>query len=449
MRLNETIETHGYFWLPERPEDKVVGFLRISETGESILELFGSLQSADGEPRKLHILGAVDKGGPVTLTDCVSTSVNRTWNSRSGELTKSTLHVGLAFIGSHFGKQVNFTALEFSVEGLREWFYWSGRPFSTTYKTLGNYSLSYERPEPIEIDIDESLRVTLSRNARHSSELHSVSISLEPLIFLESSEERSFEDLLQIASRLKNFLCLAVDKPITFTLIEGYTDGQIERGPVQIYAKFDPYSLEKQTVEVGNLLFSFDAVAENIEVLLQSWLSSYEEFEPTFNLYFSVMANRYMHLEGRFLFLVHGLESLHRRSSDDTRIPKEEFDDLVAGVLKHVPKGHRNWISGQLKYANELPLRRRLRDMTASYQRLYGTKKEREAFISKVVDTRNYYTHYDMDIESQAATDWRELARVYRNLDNLLKLHLLRLSGMGDEGIVEAVMWRESLLKEL
>ena len=151
----------------------------------------------------------------------------------------------------------------------------------------------------------------------------------------------------------------------------------------------------------------------------------------------------------RFLFLVHGLESLHRGSSEDTRIPQGEFENLVEGILDRVPKDYKGWIHDKLRHANELSLRKRLRLMISPFSELYGTKREREALISKVVSTRNYYTHYDKDDESEAATDFRELALLYRTVDNLLKLHLLGLSGLEDSRIVKAVALKESQRKAL
>ena len=450
MRIPAPIETQGYFWLAGRQDNKVMGTLHIDESGESFLELLGSLQNDPREPRKLHILGAVEQGGPVTLTDCISTYTQRVLDSQVGEVTKSRIHVGTAFLGFQFEKEIKFTDLEFSVEGLREWFFWSGSPIRITYEDLGNYSISYRRPEPIEIHLDDDLKATFLRNATYSSEMFTSSVSIQPSIFLQSSHPRSFEDMIEIASRLKNFLSLAVDQPVTFTSLTGFTDASPEWAPVRVYGKFEPYSLEKPRIDVGNLLFSFRDIAHNnIEDLLQNWLRSYDKFEPTFNLYFTVFSNRYMHLEARFLFLVHGLESLHRRSSEDTNIPQGEFEDLVEGILDRVPKDHKDLIRNSLKRANAFSLRKRLRLMISPFSELYGTKKEQEALIAKVVSTRNYYTHYGEDAESEAATDFRELALLYRTVDNLLKLHLLGLSGLEDSRIVKVVASKESQRKAL
>ena len=66
---------------------------------------------------------------------------------------------------------------------------------------------------------------------------------------------------------------------------------------VEIYGQFDPYGLPKQDISVGHFLISFDEIAHNIQEYLPRWLEHYEEYEPTFNLYFAVLASQFMLLE--------------------------------------------------------------------------------------------------------------------------------------------------------
>ena len=72
-RLPESIETYGYFWLAEKPDNRLTGVLRISEKGDSSLEMFGAFDSLHNRPllqltgERLNILGVTDKAGPVTL----------------------------------------------------------------------------------------------------------------------------------------------------------------------------------------------------------------------------------------------------------------------------------------------------------------------------------------------------------------------------------------------
>ena len=71
MQLAQSIETYGYFWLAGKPDNRLTGILRISESGEPSLEIFGTFDSPGNGPRerltgeRLHILGVTDKAGAV------------------------------------------------------------------------------------------------------------------------------------------------------------------------------------------------------------------------------------------------------------------------------------------------------------------------------------------------------------------------------------------------
>ena len=436
MQLPESIETHGYFWLAEKPDNRLTGVLRISEKGEASLEMFGAFESPHNRPlgqltrERLHVLGVTDKAGPVTLIDCIVVQQQNVVNVEL--LSKSNLYIGCVFWGAHFDtEEVLFWGMTFSVEGLDEWFVFHHRPFSHDGDPTGLMSVTYNQPEPIRFPISDDLNIGFHMVAGTESSLFEQAITTKMSISIQSSLRRSFSDFIQVLRKVKNFICLAFDRNVSFTSITGarwepnapYTPYDT----VVIYGRFDPYDLRKENISVGNFLMSFDEIAHNIQEYLPRWLERYEEYEPTFNLYFAVSANRHMHLEGGFLFLIHGIESLHRRSSSETRMAEEEFSSLVDVVLKGTPDTWRSWIQERLKYANELSLRSRIRQMITPFNDLFGLETEREAFISRVVGTRNYLTHYDQGIKSQAVTDAEQLLRLRSKLEALVQLHLLRL----------------------
>jgi hypothetical protein len=82
---------------------------------------------------------------------------------------------------------------------------------------------------------------------------------------------------------------------------------------------------------------------------------------------------------------------------------KSEFNNLIATVMKGCPNHKQDWLKAKLEYANELSLRKRLRQMVEPFKDLYGDPGQRKHFIGKVIDTRNYLTHYDTRLTQQAA----------------------------------------------
>ena len=258
-------------------------------------------------------------------------------------------------------------------------------------------------------------------------------------ISIESNLPRLFSEFIEVLRKVKNFLCLAFDRTVSFTSITGDQQepnaSYIPDNTVVIYGPFDPYDLPREDISLGYSLISFDEVACGIQDYLPRWLERYVEYEPTFNLYFAVAANRYMHLEGGFLFLVHGIESLHRRSSSEMRMPAAEFDSLIDAILRSTPGKWRQCVQERLKHANELSLSTRMRQMITPFNDLFGTKSARKAFVRQVVITRNYLTHYEQGSKNQAVTDPQELLKLHRKLEALVQLHLMQLLGIKHDHI--------------
>ncbi|MBZ0157931.1 MAG: hypothetical protein K8I29_17170 [Alphaproteobacteria bacterium] len=72
--------------------------------------------------------------------------------------------------------------------------------------------------------------------------------------------------------------------------------------------------------------------------------------------------------------------------------------------------------------------------MLEPFESLYGDSKARKHFIGKVIDTRNYLTHYDPKLAQQAANG-EALWKLCMKLEALFQLHFLRLIGLDAEFI--------------
>ena len=116
-------------------------------------------------------------------------------------------------------------------------------------------------------------------------------------------------------------------------------------------------------------------------------------------------------------------------------MPEKEFNSLLDTILQNTPCKWRSWIQGRLKYANELSLRSRMRQMITPFNDLFGSESAHATFVNQVVCTRNYLTHYDQGIKDQAVTDPYELRKLHSKLEGLIQLHLLQLLGFEHDHI--------------
>ena len=457
MQIPESIEAYGYFWLEAEPDGKLSGILRISEKGDASLEIFGAFEFLDSELNRrrigqsLRILGVTDEVGVVTLVDCFVLQQNTVHNI-GGQLSRSSLQVGSVFCGAHFeAEEICFSGVSFSVEGLDEWFWFHHHPFASAYVPTEPVSITFTQPEPITFPIPDDFIIGFHMGAGMESGMFQEIITTKMSITIESSRPRSFDEFMQVLRRVKNFLCLAFDRTVSFTSINGYQQepnaSNAFNNTVKIYGRFDPYDLPREHISPGWVLILFEDIADKIQEYLPRWLENYQEYEPTFNLYFTVATNRYMHLEGGFLFLVHGIESLHRRSSPETIMSEEEFSTLLDTVLEIIPEKWKELVQTNLNYANELSLQKRIRQLILPFKDLFGNAYARNKFTNQVVKTRNYLTHYDPRNRNKAVTKPNELLQLHYKLEALVQLHLLRLLGIEDDH-VKAIATRSPLLKK-
>ena len=86
-----------------------------------------------------------------------------------------------------------------------------------------------------------------------------------------------------------------------------------------------------------------------------------------------------------------------------------------------------------LKYANELRLRQRIKAIIEPFTDIVGNKKQRSALIHQVVVMRNFLTHRDKDLESEAAKV--DLSSLYSKVELIFQLYLLGLIGLNREEV--------------
>ena len=108
----------------------------------------------------------------------------------------------------------------------------------------------------------------------------------------------------------------------------------------------------RPNISQNGMLFNFPNVANQLEKILTKWIKNYDISEPAFNLYFSNSSDNHIYLDKEFLSLAQGIETLHRRNSQETQMPEDEFDNLVAKISEAIPdEKQKNWIKEKLKYA--------------------------------------------------------------------------------------------------
>ena len=446
MRLSEKFEKSGYFWLPIEQEEKLPGTLKISESGEAELEIlgvFGDQGKIFNEETKIErINGVIENGKLVTLDNCF-------YKKRSisfGGISKSIVCVNFVFIGVQYGEEekARFSSLKFSVEGLDEWLSVSGIKTEYDWESK-SASINFRPPEEIPIKLTENIDLlfTFGWTLPSSGNVTEAKITQKAYIKLVLKELVLLQDFISLAFKLNNFLCFAVDKIVTIDSVVAYSyelkqklkDHKEYEVPIEIYYPTLPFSETIPKVQRHTMLLRYGDVADNIQEILVRWLDAYKRIEPAFNLYFASKSGAHRYINGKFLSLAQGIETFHRRTSDETYMSGTEFNNIIETLVAACPEEKRRWLEDRLKYSNELSLRKRLKQILDPFGSLFGSSRERKTLINRIVTTRNYLTHYDKNLKKEAYSGLH-LWDVCLKMECLFQLRLLKEIGFSEHHIM-------------
>lgn len=459
MKLDAPQVLEGYFWLPGGTE-KLSGRLCISEAGKCDLELlglFGGLASGfNTDSRSLSTIHGVIEGGAVTLYDCH----RRNWNIGFGTVSRSKLHVGMAFRGAHLPPEaeVRFSKLEATISGLDEWLQitgiTTGFELDEAHKVRSAF-VRYVPPPRIELSLP-SLHVgfEFAWTAPGGGMTTEAKITHQARLTVVPDTHMAFEDLRQQVARVVNFLSFAADQTLPIDAINAFSPAaviDVSAGTKLLsLAVFFESATPSSTVKLDrhDMLFSYPDVVDQLERMLTEWLDRHEALAPAFNLYFAVRSGRHTYLESAFLSIAQGLETLHDQTSGETLESSEAFADRVERILVGCPQEFREWLAGELVYANKPSLRTRLRRMLKPFASHFGNAEARKEFVDRVVDTRNYLTHYDSALAERAAHGVA-IYHLTAKLEALFQLHLLTMVGISQERVERLLASNQKLRHRL
>ena len=455
MRLSDPIDKPGFFWLPNRPKQHYPGTLHVSESGEITLRivhrpaavdsqlLHGNSPLGEDPPR---ILGIVDNN-PITLEKCVAADDPFYFlRVTEGYVSESKFRVGAAFVGASFvaDEPVAFSRLDFSLENLNEWFSISGfRPRIKSDSGKAHWSLHYTQPDGISITLPDGIQLQFVFSPSFSLPDYKVSqlssmISQRMHVSLVSDELLTVERFFVILHRIHTYLCLVMSKIVAIEWVKGYSRNKLDKWNREVATDIFYHSQlqgQRQDIHVSKT-FGYNDISSDFEETLLRWLADYETIHPAVDLYLSSKIGAHKYLNGVFLSLIQGLETLHRRTTDDTEMKPDDFEQLRSTIIDAIPSDKRKFVESRLTYANEISLRKRLKRLIDPFGDLFGTSSEIKSLVRDIVDVRNYLTHHDKKLEDRAKRIGdNELHKMCLKLDALFQLHFLKLTGMDADRI--------------
>lgn len=447
--FQDSFSHEGFWWLPENPDDRVSGTLTFSQAEGPSLQLlgvFGGILSFNREmSERFAIHGITKKGKKITLLDAFVTSMQM----NAPGIMNAKYRPHLICIGHHFLTEDDaiFDKSFFRFERLEEWLV--SAPFQEAWEydpPKLNLLIDKGRTEQLNEFGDYKFGKSSSFNTANSSRTE-YSVKVLSFLYCEMNEPKSINDHFIVANRMQELasLCTGHFLPLTHLSLRVHGTGGTDQPfqEVEIFAQMQhPESGSRPKHE--HPLFSAPELLTANDRAVENWFNQYQTLAPAINLFFAITGEKQMFTNIRFLLAIQALEVFHRRTSDGALIEKTDFQDLRARLTDLIPTDLDPKITEKLKslynYANEPSLMQRLETILAGVNEDFGETVQgfSDRFARKVVDTRNYNTHFTASLEAKSM-DGGDLWWSSRRIVMLLTYLFLKKIG------IKAPAFREAL----
>lgn len=450
--LFDDFEYKGKWWLPENTDRKVAGILSVQKRNIT-LNLFDSLKESENP---LHfgggevfcpdiINGITDNGKLCTLLKTFQSSSI----FHSSGMQKESYVINFLLVGDKMFDsidEVKFSSVLINYTCLEEWL--AKPPFTVDYKKK---MASFVAPESFEIYVDSlKAQVALSWELIMGSQnFRSLKWDYTAFIKITPNDSMSHEGCLEVVNSFGNLLALFIGEAVYPRSIKACVgeirigDGKKMKQNVEMF-----YCLlgDKviRSIRQFDIIIPFSVIRENITEILQNWHVKSSLLEPSCNLLLSSFYKSKTYIKSLFLSLVQALESFHRRKYDGKYLEEQEYAKykkiLTDALPSKMPRDLKTSLWSRLKYGNEYALRKRIAEIFKSFQpdTVKLITDDPKSFIESVVDTRNYLTHYDKEIESNSLNGV-DLYYTNERLSILLIVLLLREIGIEEKTLIQRI----------
>ena len=467
MKIKEEIKKSGVFWLPSFREP-VSGVLSISnksgielEVAKSLINDPISIVSAFMYPDSLfQVIGHIQEYGFMILDGCQISTSGLNFNLSQIQ-TSQTVRANRVFTGfPHIQYLQNgvpsFNTFEFSIEGIDEWLWIHGINEDHNLEERA-ITISCKQPEGILFNLTNGMRLEIAFDIGNtiSRSPWERGVSQKAYFTLVSDNALEFKQFLSIAHRIVDLLCFTINETVHLDSMSATSNGIIQdHGDDITYPAsitiYNPgmyyYSKDQPKIDRNRMLFKFSDIRDDAEGMINKWIESYEDYKNAFDLYFLAQLKPQLSWAVKFLTLAQGLEVYHRKPDEGSEID----DELVASLIDCCPEDKRDWLKNRLEYPDRISLRQRIKELINPFKEIFGNSKKRNKLTNKILDTRNYLTHYDPRLEPKAAKG-ADLHVLCLKMELLFELHFLKLTGFTPEKIKSIadncpkLRWKRSL----
>lgn len=430
------------WWRPEGAEHAVWGDLHFSDD-EFELQLDGSLPreypevgpgtqiagffEPAGEP---VLLGRTRRGELFTLLDCYGYVPSLPFGEAYDTWTPRT---GLFGVNLERPELCDVVAARVQLDSLSQWAGVHTVELSLSEdRSLGRITrveVAAEREELGVADVDAGT-VRLVRDLQFTTKGTEAQVGASTHFEVELKSATPPLALIDEIQPLRDLVTFATLRPANVEVVrvrprESESDQWAEL-LVRLTRRARP--AEERPVHDIDMLFSAGELPGSFGEGLAKWYQLHARYSMVFRLLLGVSYAPFIYDDQRFLAFTQAAEVYHRTAIGGTPLPKNEHRSRVNEVSSHIDDANlRKWATRILLDSNYLHLRERLREVIGQLGEM-GTRlagEDVEDFIGRVVATRNFLTH--RDVERQSPKVLESPARFWHGqaLAWMLRLNLL------------------------
>lgn len=393
----------GWWTAPEINDTKIEGTLFCDGNGVYVLKTmnpFGGLESINID-RLNYIIGFTENGKKITLLDC--STPNKKINMPgfiTCEYSSTYIVIGAQYHGTHELICKNVSAEYY---GLETWL--DIKPFEcyNIPDTLETY-VKYNMPKTQTWDIGEqSISFSFKMNIK-SNTYSNFALTQSQRVAFSTKSCISFEELFDLVYDFASFLTLCMGRHELPQLIQA-TD--INGNDIQLIENI-PITLPLNEKLKPILFITFSDLQDNFKDCMEKWKAKKELLMPVIQRF--VESHEPTHnIITSFLNIVQALETFSRRTRRETLLPEDEYKTKLLRILNKIEyKEDKDWLSDvfETPVLNEPSFQSRITKLLKETAFAFNISKSKISGLAySIVNTRNYYTHFNEAIKSKILSD--------------------------------------------
>ncbi|GLH74757.1 hypothetical protein GETHLI_32590 [Geothrix limicola] len=179
-------------------------------------------------------------------------------------------------------------------------------------------------------------------------------------------------------------------------------------------------------------------------VALVNWFEIYSKIEDPCRLAISTSGSKELWIHVEFLSWMQALEGLHRSILDGNYMDPKAYEPVKKSLVDAIPniveQAHRESLRSRIRYGYQYSLRKRLDELTKRLSEPLRTiiLGEGGQFPGSWVETRNYYTHWDVALQPTILEPPKMYEASFR-ISIFARVLFLQLMGISDEVVIQAL----------